>query len=363
VLSYGALRVLEGQMSLGVMLAVNALAGALLTPMSSLVQSMLSLQRVRGYLERLQDVLEVEPEQDAASKQAPPRLRGQIELDNVSFRYSDGGPMVVRDASLAIEPGQSVAIVGASGSGKSTLASLLLGLHRPTEGRILFDRRDLAELDLGAVRSQLGTVPQAPYFFDASVRENVSLAAPGAPLERVVAAAKAACIHDDIAAMPMGYEALMADRGQSMSGGQLQRLALARALVARPAVLLLDEATSALDTETEARVVQNLRGLRMTRIFIAHRLSTVIDADLIVVMDQGRVVETGTHAALLARGGRYAALVRAQLGGAASTPSTRNDPDAKASIRNDPDRSDSDDEHTTIRSRPHAVGRPVDPGL
>jgi len=282
------------------------------------VGSLLSLQRVRVHLERLEDVLGVEPEQARGSSAAPARLRGRLELDRVSFRYAEGAPLVVRDVSLVIEAGQSVAIVGASGSGKSTLASLLLGLHRPQEGRILVDDRDLAELELHGVRAQLGTVPQAPYFFDASVRENIALGVPDAPLDAVVAAARAACIHEHIVSMPMGYEALLADRGQSLSGGQRQRLALARALVARPAVLLLDEATSALDTETEARVHDNLRRLRMTRVSIAHRLSTVVDADVIVVMDGGRIVETGTHRELLARGGRYQALVRAQLGGDAA---------------------------------------------
>jgi ATP-binding cassette, subfamily B, bacterial len=217
--------------------------------------------------------------------------------------------------SLVIPAGTSVAVVGASGSGQSTLAALLLGLYAPSAGRVVVDERDLAGLDLRGVRPQLGTVPQSPYFFDGSVRSNIALADPDAPLERIIAAAKAACIHEDITRMPMGYETLVADRGQSLSGGQRQRLALARALLNQPAALVLDEATSALDTETEARVTAQLRRQRMTRVSIAHRLSTVIDADLIVVMAEGRIVETGRHEDLLRRGGRYKALVAAQLGG------------------------------------------------
>lgn len=325
VLSYGAIRVLEGHLTLGTMLAVNALGGAFLGPVSNLVQSTLSLQRVRGHLDRIQDVLEVEPEQVAGDGEAPPRLSGRIELEAVTFRYRDDGPSAIRDASLVIEPGTSVAIVGSSGSGKTTLAGLLIGMHRPNDGRILFDGMDLTKLDVHALRGQVGVVPQEPYFFDASIRDNISLTDPDAPMDRVIAAAKIACIHRDIVAMPMGYETPLADRGHSISGGQRQRLALARALVARPSVVLMDEATSALDTETEARVVRNLQGLRMTRVLIAHRLSTVSNADRIVVLDGGRIVETGTHRELLARGGRYAALVSAQLGEGDGGRSTQGD--------------------------------------
>ncbi|PYQ59174.1 MAG: lantibiotic ABC transporter permease, partial [Acidobacteria bacterium] len=180
-------------------------------------------------------------------------------------------------------------LVGRSGAGKSTLASLLVGLYPPTEGRILFDGIDLAELEFRSVRRQVGVVPQHPYLFGSSIRGNVTLSDPSLPLSRAVEAAKLAHIHDDIVVMPMGYETILADGGASLSGGQRQRLALARALVHRPAILLLDEATSALDTKTEREIQRELEALRATRIVIAHRLSTIRHADLILVMDDGRL--------------------------------------------------------------------------
>lgn len=312
VLSYGALLVMDGQLSLGTMLAINALAVGFLTPLATLVDSALQLQLLGSYIERIDDVLLCEPEQNRASVAPAPRLSGCIELRNVSFRYSAQGPLAVKEVSLAIEEGASVAIVGPSGSGKSTLAALLLGLHRPSEGTIAYDGYSLAELDWRTVRRQIGIVPQHPYIFSGSIRENITLADPKAPHAHIMAAARAACIHDAIAAMPMGYESLVADSGSSLSGGQNQRIALARALLHRPAILLLDEATSALDSKTERAVMDNLDTLRCTRIIIAHRLSTIANADQIVVMDAGRVVEVGTHDALLERSRLYQDLIAAQ---------------------------------------------------
>ena len=239
-------------------------------------------------------------------------LRGRIALDNVSFRYTPHSPMVVKNVTLTVSPGSNVAIVGKSGVGKSTLANLLIGLYQPTEGRILHDGHDLANLDVRTGRRQCGIVPQHPYLFGSSIRENIALTQPTAPFGNIVAAAKAACIDDDIRAMPMGYDTIISDGGASLSGGQRQRLALARALVHRPAVLLLDEATSSLDTATEKAIAHNLESMRCTRIVIAHRLSTIMGADIILVMDDGAVVETGNHDQLLALGGVYAELIAAQ---------------------------------------------------
>ncbi|RKH10941.1 ATP-binding cassette domain-containing protein, partial [Corallococcus sp. CA053C] len=187
------------------------------------------------------------------------------------------------------------------------------GMHRPSSGRVLYDGKDLLGMELRSVRQQLGIVMQNTFLFGTSIRANISLADPTLPLESVVEAAKLAQLHEEILAMPMGYETILVDHGSSLSGGQRQRLALARALVNKPAVLLLDEATSALDSITELRVQEALAGLHCTRIVIAHRLSTVVGADLILTMADGQLVEAGSHGDLLERGGTYAALVAAQL--------------------------------------------------
>ncbi|WNG15416.1 peptidase domain-containing ABC transporter [Cystobacter fuscus] len=313
LLTVGSLLVLGGKMSLGTMMGLNVLAGALLVPLGNLVTAGSQLQLLRSYIERIDDVLDTAPEQDPSKPGREVKLKGGIELDRVSFRYSTMSPLVVQDVSVRIEPGQCVAIVGRSGAGKTTLANLLLGLYLPTSGRILLDGEELTELDLHSVRSQVGVVPQEPTFFGSTLRANIAIRDPAAPLEPVIEAARLAQLHDDILGMPMGYDTPLMDRGASLSGGQRQRVALARALMRRPAVLLLDEATSALDAITESRVQQSLASLQCTRVIIAHRLSTVVDADLILVMDEGRLVEAGGHQELLLRGGIYAELVRAQM--------------------------------------------------
>jgi ABC-type bacteriocin/lantibiotic exporter with double-glycine peptidase domain len=306
------MQVLAGHMSLGVMLGLNAVAVAFLTPLGSLVATGGQLQLLGSYVERIDDVLSAKPEQDRSAPRQPAKLSGHVKLEHVTFRYSPLTNDVVRDVSLEIQPGQFVAIVGRSGSGKSTLAALLVGLYQPTRGLVLYDDVDLRQLDIMSVRRQIGIVNQRPYLFGTSIRANIALADPSLQLADIIAAAKLARIHDEIAAMPMGYETPMLDGGASLSGGQRQRVALARALVRRPAVVLLDEATSALDSVTEAEVQAELAAVGCTRIVIAHRLSTVVDADHIVVVDGGRIVEQGTHRQLLGRGGLYAQLVAAQ---------------------------------------------------
>ncbi|GII71961.1 NHLP family bacteriocin export ABC transporter peptidase/permease/ATPase [Sphaerisporangium melleum] len=313
----GAWRVLDGQFTLGTLLALNAIAVAALTPLSSLMSSLQSLQQAGAHFDRLSDILASEPEPSEGIEVL--RLRGAVELREVGFRYDPRAPWTLRDISVHIAPGQKVALVGASGSGKSTLARLLLALHSPTTGEIRFDGVPVGELNLRTLRRQFGVVTQDPSLFTGTIRENIALNDPDASFARVVEAARLARLDEEVRAMPMGYETMLTE-GAGLSGGQRQRLALARALLSRPKILLLDEATSNLDSESEAAIEDHLARLTQTRIVIAHRLSTIRDADLILVVDGGRIVERGTHRELMSLGGRYAALVAAQTADIATTP-------------------------------------------
>jgi ATP-binding cassette, subfamily B, bacterial len=304
-LFYGAFMVLQNQLTLGSMVAASALAAGFLGPLNNLVGTILQLQIIETYIERIDDVLDTLPERQTQSTSSLRTFRGDVALDRATFRYRTDGPIVIDNVSLHVPSGQHVAIVGPSGSGKSTLARLIGGLCDPTYGTVLYDGHDLKSLDLRSIRQHIGVVTQDIQLFSGSVRKNISLSNQGMEFAQVINAAKNAYIHDEILKMPMGYDTILGDRGLSLSGGQRQRLALARALAGSPVLLIMDEATSHLDLLAEEQVNRNLMATRCTRIVIAHRLSTVRTANLIFVVDAGRIVESGTHQQLMALGRKY----------------------------------------------------------
>jgi ABC-type bacteriocin/lantibiotic exporter with double-glycine peptidase domain len=309
VFAVGGQEVIAQRMTLGTFVAFLTLQGLFKGPMGSLMGALMQLQFLGTHLRRLDDVLETPVEPTGAGD--PGRLRGAVELREVSYRYASGAAPVLEDLSVRIEPGQKVALVGPSGAGKSTLARLLLGLHLPDRGTVFFDGRELRELDLAKVRNQVGVVMQETFLFDDTVRANLTLHDEDLSQERLRWAARMACVDDVIERLPQGYDGRVGENGGLLSGGQRQRLSLARALAHGPAILLLDEATSSLDLETEARVHANLASLGCTRILIAHRMATVRDADRILVLQGGRIVQEGSFRELEGRPGLFRDLVAA----------------------------------------------------
>jgi ATP-binding cassette subfamily B protein len=310
LLIVGAQGVLEGGLSLGAMLGLSALAGGFLGPVSNLISTGMRLSQLPGYMERIEDVLEA-PREPASTVRLG-RMRGAVDISELAFKYPSEREATLNGVTFGVAAGETVAIVGSSGSGKSTLARLLAGLYEPSAGSISYDGRDLRAWDLSSLRERLGIVTQDTRLFSGTIRDNVGLFDPSVPQDEIEIACQLACLDDVVASLPMGYDTMLADGGSSLSGGQRQRLSLARALVRKPSVLILDEATSALDVVTERRVQNQLRTLRCTRIIVAHRLSTIVEADKIVVLHAGHVVGVGPHAALLNTCPQYRNLVRAQ---------------------------------------------------
>jgi subfamily B ATP-binding cassette protein HlyB/CyaB len=311
----GAHLVIRGDLTVGQLVAFNMIAGRVTGPILKLVQLWQDFQQAGLSIKRLGDILNAPAEPGfSVNRSVLPTMKGDVQLEQVRFRYQPDGPLVLDDISLHVKPGEIVGLVGRSGSGKSTLGKLLQRLYVPESGRIRIDDADLGTVDSRWLRQQVGVVQQESCLFHRSIRENIALANPAAPMSQVINAAKLAGAHDFISELPDGYDTMIEERGANFSGGQRQRIAIARALISQPRLLIFDEATSALDYESE-RVIQNhMHHIceNRTVFIIAHRLSTVRHADRIIVMDKGRIIESGPHEALLAQGGYYAELHRYQ---------------------------------------------------
>lgn len=316
ILYFGARQVIGHTLSVGGLIAFNMFAQRTSGPIIKMAQLWQDFQQVRIAVERLGDVLNQPVEPGAGSRVALPALVGAVRFDAVNFRYGPEGPPAIEEITLDVPAGTTLGIVGSSGSGKSTLTKLLQRLYVPTGGRVLVDGVDVAQIDPAWLRRQIGVVLQENMLFNRSVRDNIALANPAMPLDRVVEAARLAGAHDFIARLPAGYDTVIEERGANLSGGQRQRLAIARALVTAPRILIFDEATSALDAESEEIIQTNLRAIAKGRtvLIIAHRLSAVRQCDRIVALERGRIVEAGSHDELLRLDGRYADLHRRQSG-------------------------------------------------
>jgi NHLM bacteriocin system ABC transporter peptidase/ATP-binding protein len=322
VLAVGALRIMDGHLSVGTLIAFQSLMASFVQPVERSAQVGASLQQLRGDVERLDDVLEhekdatvdAEREQGAGAESSalsPQRLTGELELQRLTFGYLPFSPPLVEDLDLRIAPGQRVSLVGGTGSGKSTIAKLVTGLYRPWSGSILLDGKGRETWPRSALIASIAMVDQDIALFEGSVRDNITLWDETISEVEVVQAAKDACIHEDITKLQGGYDAKVTEGGFNFSGGQRQRLEIARALARQPALIVLDEATSALDPETERQVDENLRRRGCSCLIVAHRLSTIRDSDEIIVLERGRVVQRGSHEELLAKGGTYRDLITA----------------------------------------------------
>jgi len=315
-LIYGGKLTLDGQLNAGAYSVLVFLTQRLLWPLTRLAETVDLFERAMASTRRILNLIEVPIRTRSGSTALPiENVRGELSFENLSFAYSNGAE-VLREIDLHIAPGETIAVVGQTGSGKSTLMKLLLRFYAPTGGVIKLDGIDLTELDIPNLRAAFGLVSQDVFLFHGSVSDNIAYGRPGATADEIEAAAKAAEAHEFIQQLPQGYDTIVGERGQKLSGGQRQRVSIARAVLKDPPVLILDEATSAVDNETEAAIQRSMQVITQgrTTLVVAHRLSTIVNADRIYVLDQGRVTEQGSHKELLAENGLYAALWKVQAG-------------------------------------------------
>ncbi|MDF5706642.1 MAG: ABC transporter transmembrane domain-containing protein [Nostoc sp. S4] len=317
LLWFGAWQVIHGNLTIGQLVAFNMLLGNIIHPFQRLAVLWNEIQEVVIAIERIHDVIQAEPEEDLhlSPRQSLPNLKGDVCFENVTFRYQlESEINILQNLSFQVKPGQTVALVGRSGSGKTTISKLVLGLYPPTDGKLLIDGQDITSLSLRSLRSQIGVVDQDTFLFGGTIRENIAISYPSATLEEIMEVARLAGAHKFIKQMPMGYETQIGEGGGMLSGGQRQRIAIARALLGNPQILIFDEATSHLDAESEQIIQTNLNKIRQgrTTLIIAHRLSTVRNADLILALKDGVLVESGTHKQLMTKEGYYFYLTQQQ---------------------------------------------------
>ncbi|RZL07946.1 MAG: type I secretion system permease/ATPase [Rubrivivax sp.] len=315
---YGAKIVMDQELTVGQFVAFNMFAGRVSQPIMRMAQMWTDFQQTGISMQRLGDILNTRTEVPPTNAAQLPPVKGRITLDQVTFRYRPEAAPVLQGVSLDVRPGEVIGIVGRSGSGKSTLTKLVQRLYVPEQGRLLVDGIDISLIDAAQLRRQVGVVLQDNFLFNRSVRENIAIADPAAPIEAIVHAARMAGAHDFVSELPEGYDTIVGEQGASLSGGQRQRIAIARALFSNPRILIFDEATSALDYESEAIIQRNMAHICKGRtvLIIAHRLSAVRHAHRIIAMDKGRIVEAGPHDELIKnQRGLYAYLWRMQQSG------------------------------------------------
>lgn len=312
ILIMGVYLILDGAFTIGMLIAFQGFTSAFLGPVQQLVGVSQAFIEMRSQMERVEDVFNYRPDvPEVETALQPPvrKLRGEVELRNVTFGYNKTAPPLIADFSLHLKPGGSVAFVGASGSGKSTLSKLIAGLYQPWSGQILFDRVPREDIPRGILTASIAVVDQDIVLFEDTIFNNITLWDKSIDEATVMQACKDAQLHEEIMGREGGYAHVIREGGKNFSGGQRQRLEIARALAQEPTILILDEATSALDTKTEQLIMEAVKAKGISLIIVAHRLSTIRDCDEIIVLDQGRVVERGTHEQLMELGGKYSALV------------------------------------------------------